>query len=323
MPDQRTTQNRALLLAHVAEMYYLDQRDQAEIARAVGVTRSMVSRMLKEAREKGIVEVRVHRPLPSDHELEVALIERFGLREAYVVSQHKADGEHLLSNLGIAGALILERCLAKSQVLGISWGTSISATVDAFELDAPMPIKVVQLVGAIGARNSEYDGNTLVTRLAKKLGGEAYFLNAPFLCPNAETAAALRKTRSVRETINLGKQANVALVGVGSASPKYSSYYLAGYVPIEEIDTLIKGGAVGDVCGLHFDLEGRDVCLDFCERSVTIRKADLVAIPVRLAVAGGPGKVQPILGALRGGFINILATDDLTARKVLDLHEKK
>lgn len=322
MPEQRLIQDRAILLAQVAEMYYLDGKGQADIARAVGVTRSMVSRMLKEARKKGIVEVRVHRPLPSDHELETALIKRFGLQEAYVVAQHKTDDERLLSDLGIAGALVLKRCLAPRQVLGLSWGTSVSATVDAVEVETPMPIKVVQLVGAIGARNSEYDGHALVSRLAEKLGGEGYYLNAPFLCPNAETASALLKTQSVQETVNLGRQAKVAVVGVGSASPKYSSYYLAGYVPIEEIDTLLKAGAVGDVCGIHFDLQGRDVCLDFCERSVTIRKEDLLAIPVRLAVAGGPGKVEPVLGALRGGFINILVTDGITARKVLDLSEK-
>jgi deoxyribonucleoside regulator len=112
---------------------------------------------------------------------------------------------------------------------------------------------------------------------------------------------------------------NPTLAGIGSTPPKYSSYYLAGYVPIEELNQLVQAGAVGDVCGLHFDLQGDEVCQTFCERLVTISKEDLFEIPERMGIAGGPGKVQPALGALRGGYINTLVTDDQTARQILTL----
>ena len=71
--EKKTLQDRASLLADVAEMYYLEEKNQAEIAKTIGVTRSMVSRMLTEARESGIVEIRIQRPLQSDPELESAL----------------------------------------------------------------------------------------------------------------------------------------------------------------------------------------------------------------------------------------------------------
>jgi DNA-binding transcriptional regulator LsrR (DeoR family) len=322
MPEQYIPQDRVSLLADVAEMYYLEEKGQAEIASAIGVTRSMVSRMLTEAREKGIVEVRVHRILKLDHSLETALIERFGLQTAHVVAVRKTSDEHILNYLGNAGAQLLKHHLAPGIVLGLSWGTSVSAVVNFVEIGEPLAVKIVQLVGALGARNTEYDGHALVQRLAEKLGGDGYFLNAPFLCPNAETASALRQTQSVKETINLGKRAKVALVGVGSAAPKYSSYHLAGYVAIEELDKLHQAGAVGDVCGIHFDIQGKDVCTDFCERSVTIRKEDLLKIPVRIGIAGASGKAEPVLGALRGGYINMLVTDEITARRVLDLAGK-
>ena len=50
------------------------------------------------------------------------------------------------------------------------------------------------------------------------MGGEAYYLNAPFICQDAETAKSLMKTDSIRETINLGKRTDVALLGIGSGS---------------------------------------------------------------------------------------------------------
>ncbi len=319
MAEQYTPHDRSSLLADVAEMYYLQDKGQAEIAHAIGLTRSMVSRILKEAREKGIVEVRIRRVLQLDHDLETALINHFGLRGAQVVEIPKAANTQLLKYLGTAGAQLLKSHLAPGMVLGLSWGTTVSATVDAVDNLEPLSVKVVQLVGAFGAHITEYDGHALVQRLAEKLGGESYYLNAPFVCPNPETASALRQTKSIKEAINLGKQAQLAMVGVGSVMPKYSSYYLAAYVEITELDKLQRAGAVGDVCGIHFDMMGREVGEDFCKRSVTIRSHDLLKIPFRMGVAGGEGKAVPILGALRGGYINMLVTDEITARQLLEM----
>ena len=318
--DKRNVHDRVSLLADVAEMYYLEEKNQAEIATSVGVTRSMISRMLTEARENGIVEIRIQRPLPTDSDLEGELKEKFGLKDVFVVVTHHHSGsERLTRALGNAGAQMLARYLAPQKVLGLAWGTSISATVDAFEAIEPISVSVVQLVGAMGAHNMKYDGHDLVARIREKVGGEAYYLNAPYLCQSAEMAQALLETKSIRETISVGKKTDIALLGIGTTAPDYSSFYLAGYVSRHELDELRQAGAVGDVCGLHFDINGQPACDDFCERLVSIRRPDLLAIPVRLGVAGGEGKADAILGALRGKYVNVLVIDSLAARKVLEL----
>jgi deoxyribonucleoside regulator len=321
--EKRSLQDRSSLLADVAEMYYLEQKNQAEIAKAVGVTRSMISRMLTEARESGIVEIRIQRPLQSDPELERALKEHFGLKDVYVVITSHRNGERLTSTLGSAGAMMLKRYLAPNRILGLAWGTSIGATVDAFEVAEPMPGKVVQLVGAMGAHNMKYDGHDLVARITEKLGGEAYYLNAPYLCQTAEMAKSLLETKSIRETISVGKKTDVALLGIGTTALEYSSFYLAGYVTRRELEELRRAGGIGDVCGLHFDINGQPACDDFCERLVSIRRPDLLTIPIRLGVAGGEGKTDAILGALRGKYVNVLVIDSITARKVLELAKSK
>jgi DNA-binding transcriptional regulator LsrR (DeoR family) len=76
----------------------------------------------------------------------------------------------------------------------------------------------------------------------KNLGGEAYYLNAPYLCQTAEMAKSLLETKSIRETISVGKKTDVALLGIGTTSPEYSSFYLAGYVTRRELDDLRKAG---------------------------------------------------------------------------------
>jgi deoxyribonucleoside regulator len=321
--EKRSLQDRASLLADVAEMYYLEEKNQAEIAKAIGVTRSMISRMLTEARESGIVEIRIQRPLQSDPELESALKEQFGLKDVFVVITSHRSGERLTRTLGSAGARMLKRYLAPEKILGLAWGTSISATVDAFEVTEPMPLKVVQLVGAMGAHNMKYDGHDLVARITEKLGGEAYYLNAPYLCKSAEMAKSLLETNSIRETISVGKKTDVALLGIGTTSPDHSSFYLAGYITRRELDDLRKAGAIGDVGGLHFDMNGQPASDDFSERLVSIRRPDLLSIPVRLGVAGGEGKTKAILGALRSEYVNVLVIDSMTARRVLELAKPK
>jgi len=321
--EQTQSPERVNLLADVAEMYYLEGKDQLAISRVVGVTRSMVSRMLTEARQRGIVEIKVNRPLQTDAGLELALRDCFGLKAAKIIALRGTEDEPTLVNLGRAGAYVLRDYFLPDTIIALAWGTSISATVDAVEEQETLPVKVVQLVGAMGARNVEYDGHALVQRLANKLGGESYFINAPYLCPSPEVANAMFATKGVEETVAFGRQARVALFGIGSTDPKYSSYYLAGYVPREEIDDILAAGAVGDIAGIHFNIQGQFVCEDFYRRLVTIKYEDLLAISVRIGVAGGPGKIAPILGALRGGLINVLVTDSITARKVLELSQKK
>jgi DNA-binding transcriptional regulator LsrR (DeoR family) len=302
-------------------MYYLEGKIQSEIAETVGVTRSMVSRMLTEARESGIVEIRIHRPLQSEPELATALKERFGLKDALVITTRHRRGDGLIRSLGSAATRILERHLAPNKILGLAWGTSISATVDAFEPVEPIPVSVVQLVGAMGARIMEYDGHDLVSRMAEKLGGEAYYLNAPYICDTPEIAESLLNSVGIRETINVGRRSDIALLGIGSTVPEFSSFFLAGYITRLELEDMRQEGAVGDVCGSHFDINGQAACSDFSDRLVSIRRADLLAVPVRLGVAGGEGKADAILGALRGKYVNVLVIDSNAAKKVLELAE--
>ncbi len=179
------------------------------------------------------------------------------------------------------------------------------------------PCKVVQLVGAMGAQNAEYDGHALVQRLANKLGGESYFINAPYLCQSSEIAQSMMETKGIRETIELGKNIQIALLGIGTTEIKYSSYFLAGLLPEDEIEKLINFGVVGDIASNFFLLNGKPYFDDFMQRLITIQLHDLINIPIRIGVAGGQGKVKAIIGALHSKLLNILVTDSITARSIL------
>lgn len=318
MSEYQPPPDRETLLADVAEMYYLKGKRQAEIAKLIGLTSSMVSRLLTEARQRNLVEIRIRRSLQFDYALENALRERFNLHAVNVVTVRNYESQ-FLKYLGAAGAQIFKKYLSPNSIIGIAWGTTLSALVDEFDINNPFPVKLVELVGAMGARSSEYEGHGIITKLAQKMGAEQYFLNAPFLCASAETARALMKDAIVKQPLTLALEAQIALMGAGSLRIPSATVYRFGYMSKDLIEELKQAGAVGNVCGLYYDLDGQDVCTEFCERLVTISEADLFSIPIRIGVVGGPDKAEPILGALRGEYFNVLVTDSITAERVLEI----
>ena len=320
---RKPSQNRVNLLADVAEMYFLDGLTQAKIAKKVGVTRSMVSRMLTEAKEQNIVKIQIDRRFNYAAKLQNELIQRFGLNNAVVFNTQQESNECYLTHLGALGAKVVKPYLKEGLVIGVAWGTTIGAAINALEIEKPLDIKIVQLVGALGERSLEFDGHQVVRHLVNKLGGEGYYLNAPYIVDKPETVESLMNVQGVRETMEMMKKCSVCLIGIGSTELDYSTFYNAGYLVLDEMKGLAVHGAVGNVCGLFFDQDGQPTAREFQQRSLTIMEKDLSRIPIRIGIAGGVGKTKAILGALRGKYINILVTDNITASEVLRLEREK
>ena len=320
MVDSNRQSGRLDLLADIAEMYFLQGKNQAEIARRIGMTRSNISRMLTEARNSGVIQIHINRPLQENQTLAQQLVERFGLINARVV---KVDiPAQLLDKLGQIASKELLAHLKPGWILGTSWGTAIHAAVDQLEVSDPVPdIKVAQMLGALGARIKEYDGHSIVRRLEEKLSAEGIYINAPFLVENKDVAESLLENKSVHESLNFAKQSEIAILGVGSSELAHCSYYLADYVTRKEIRDIQKTGAIGDVCGRFFNLQGEICGKDFQQRFIGISAEDLLKIPFRMGIAGGPAKIEPILGALRGKLINILVSDEASVKEVLKRSE--
>ena len=309
--------SRQELLADIAEMYFLEGQTQAEIAHAIGVTRSNISRMLTEARNAGIVNIHINRPLMENASLAQELSNRFGLINARIIIADQQN--RLLEQLGKAAADELSSYLTPGCVIGTSWGTAISTTVENIEILSPHSgIRVVQLLGAFGARIEQYDAHAIVRRLAEKLNAEGVYLNAPFLVEDHTIAKSLLSNKSITETLVLGKLANIALLGIGSSDLETSSYFLAGYVLKQEMQEIQHSGAIGDVCGRFYDINGKMAAFEFQNRLIGISAEALTNIPIRIGVAGGSAKVGPIIGALRSKLINILVSDAKTISEVLE-----
>jgi DNA-binding transcriptional regulator LsrR (DeoR family) len=311
--------DREDLLVEIATRYYLHDQSQQEIADQLDLSRPNISRLLKEARERGIVNITIQHPLGRKPQLEQALIKQFGLREAGVVRSIPGDLLATLYDTARLAGRMLEQFLPTARVLGISWGTTINAIAQTFQPQQHYDVEVVQMMGGVGGPDPAIDGPALAQRLAHALADRYRYLHAPLIVDTATTASALCKQHSIAETLNIAARSDVALVGIGAVERDVSSLMRAGYLKPDEFDVLQRAGVVGDICARHFDIQGRPLVPEIDQRLIAITLEQIALIPVVIGVACGEIKAKAILGALRGGYLNVLITDAVTAEAILAL----
>ncbi|HEV3505740.1 MAG TPA: sugar-binding transcriptional regulator [Actinomycetes bacterium] len=305
------------LLAKAARLYFLDDRSQDDIASILGTTRSNVSRMVRQARDLGIVEIRILDPAQRDHQLEQVLCDRYQLADARVLTV--SPDTEVLGGVGRLAARWLDETLRDGQVVALSWGQSLQAMVRAVDL-ARRDVEVVQLVGGLSALDSGVSGQELVRDLSDRIGARHRYLHAPALFGSAEALTLLLREQAIAGALDAAKRADMAMVGIGAAGIGSSGALLEALAlsPAERA-SFDATGAVGDVCGRFYDLSGQEVDSVVNQRVLAVTLDDLRAIPTVAGIAAGQEKALGILGALRGRIIDVLICDQQAARAVLRL----
>lgn len=313
------------LLAMAASLYYKLNYGQSDIAERLGVSTSTVSRLLKEAWDRGIIEVKIKTPIPRDFVLETQLVARFSLTDALVLeAKPDNDDASLVAGAGQLAAIYLQRIipdLPEGSTIGVAWGTGVHATVNALPNNLARQIDVVQLMGGVGAL--VVDGPDLARMVAAKLGGRHYDLHAPVLVERPEVRELFLAEPTVREGIRRARSVQLAITGIGSLDERDSSFLRAGLITRADLAMLRALGAVGETAGRFFDTSGQTAEIEINRRVIGVELEDLRRIPKVIAVARGLSKAPAILGALCGGYLNVLATDNVTARAVLSLADEQ
>jgi len=315
MGRPRRRGEEARLLYKLAQAYYEDGTTQEGIARRFRLSRPKVSRLLKQAREMGLVHISVQRPEGACPDLERELENRFELDEAVLAPRDRAP---ILERVGAAAASYFVRTVQPSDVVGLSWGTSLRAFADHLpRLDLPR-LTVVQLLGGLGSLELGVNGAELTRRVAERCGGKPRIIQAPGVVATRAVKAALLADPQVALALELARRADVAVVGIGVPRPSSELFGPEGLLTRKELEALLGRNAIADVCLHYLDARGRPVETDLDGRVLGIERAELLAIPRRVGVAGGPEKVQAIRGAVTGRIVNVLVTDEDTARALLE-----
>jgi DNA-binding transcriptional regulator LsrR (DeoR family) len=297
-------------LVRVSRLYYELGETQGRIAELLGVTRPQVSKLLKQARAEGIVEIRI-----VDRVAESAAADelrgRFGLRGVHLAPTHAGPEDLTRRSVGRLAAEVLRSAVRDGMAVGIGDGAAVSTTADLVE-DALHPIAatVVPLAGGFWFETGAPEP---FRRVAEALGATPHGLLAPGLVDDAATKAALCRHAGLQAVFELWERLDVALFGIGGPSWTEAS------VGAELLRRIEADGAVGEVLISPLAIDGRFVAGGLRDRVIAFDARDLPRVPVTIGVAGGESKTTPILAALRAGVVNTLVTDVETAEAVVRL----
>ncbi|MCB9420240.1 MAG: sugar-binding transcriptional regulator [Ardenticatenaceae bacterium] len=310
-------QSQEEMLVHVARMYYERGQTQAEIGRQFHISRSTVSRLLQEARDRNVVRISINYPWKRDYDLERQIFKHFQLREVRVLQSMDRPMAEVFKGVGMLAAEYLDNCIRDGMTLGVSYGRSIAATIQQLNPSRHVDMTVVQILGALGSGNPLIEGPDLVREIATLYGATYRYLFTPMIVESEQTRNLLLQEPYVQETLELGRSADVVILGIGAHAAESSGLIWTGYLNQKDIAFLRSRGAVGHMCAQHFDDQGRELDVTFNRRVISIGLDALRKIETVIAIAGTQEKAPAILGALRGNYIDVLITDDKAARYML------
>ncbi len=300
------------LVVRAAWLYHGDGLTQAQVAKRLFVSRQTVGRLLEAARAQGVVRVEIDARCLSALGLSTRLRDTFGLADAIVVPRDDDSAmPHGRVNERVAAALAayVRRYLHPGAVVGVGWGDTVARSLAMLAQHSLDGVTLVSAAGSIQALSQSVAGNPA---LAEHLR----VLPAPLLVSSAQAAEMLRGEAAVRDILDLAARATVTLTGIGSTGPNASAVRSQVITP-EEVARFTAMGAVGDMLGEWFDAQGRIVSGATSSRRIGIGLDQLRELPNVVGVAGGRHKAEAVLGAIRGGYIKVLVTDENTAEELL------
>jgi DNA-binding transcriptional regulator LsrR (DeoR family) len=321
-------------MLEAAQLHYEEGLTQAEIADALGVSRIKVNRLLQAARQTGIVRFLVvprveHAYLKAiEDELKAA----YGLQDALLVPGRTEildstlpvnTREAIVEALAQAAAQYLDRCLTEDDILCVNWGRVMRSVVAHLRPSRPLPgLLVLPMLGLLNVRADAFEANLLASEIADAYAARYAWLVAPALVRNPDQKRVVMELPLVRETLAQIRRSTVAITAIGPADPVHSTMVQRGWLERAEVEDLVARGAIGEVCSWWFDEDGEEVRDERCHPIGLGLQGlkEMVASGRRvIAVVGADrARFEPIRAALVGKIVNVLITDHITARYLLN-----
>jgi DNA-binding transcriptional regulator LsrR (DeoR family) len=306
------------LISKVSSMYYNQEYNQQEIADRLQLSRPKVSRLLKQARQQGIVQISVIAPSGNFMKIEEALEKKFGLQEVLIVDVENSDAKAIKRQIGAAAASYLDRTISQGDLIGVAWGTTLHAMVEAMHPKPIKNIRIVQALGGVGPPEAKAHASDISRRLAQLLGGKLTLLPAPGIVSSKEAKQVLISDSQVRGALDLFSKLDTLYVGLGALNTNPVLKNDREEIPPGFYEEVIKSEAVGDIALHFFDAKGGEVETSLKKCVIGISPKEIKEVDTVVGMAGGQEKVDVIRGALNGHYINVLITNHQTAAKLLE-----
>jgi len=295
-------------LGRIAWLYYDQGMSQQEIADFIGVSRLTINRSLKEARESGIIEFRIHEKHLRCFEIEEQLRQATGLAAVTVIP----PGPDVIGSLGSAAVPRFKEALATCKSIALGGGRTISMMVRRLPKVKKIVTEHMVSMGEFVHSDTVYDPETIAHLITTKLNIRCHRIDALSLETPLEVVNAIRETPAVAKAIQMARASDIAFSSACDIETSSSIFY--GPMSESLRGELVAAGVIGEIEGTLYTLEGKPYESDYSLR-------ECVPLPMKcpvVLVAGGVNKVNAIVGAIRGAFIDELITDRQAATRILD-----
>ena len=303
-------------LVQVARLYYEENMTHQAISKKLGTTRQSISKMLSEARERSIVEIKINDVETNLSKAAQMIKEIFPIQNVTIVPGHFNDDALARKMLAQRAALYFDDlCREGLHKIGISWGRSVYSFVEqCSESSLLQRADIFPLGGASSQAAAYFMINEMVRMLSEKTGGTAHFINLPLGPLSPEDYELFTRTQAYAEILDQWQEIDLAVIGIGAiGNLKHRSYYPG------ESELLAEDCAniIGDICTHYFDLQGRITETIGAASMIRIPFENLAKVKRVLALVNGNEKIDAVTGALKLGIVTDIIIDEALAEGII------
>lgn len=296
------------LMVKAAWYYYFENMTQQAIADRLSVSRMRVIKLLEAARQNGVIQFRLRADGVAVAEQSRRLMEKYHLKDVFLIPETDREDASPNESIARAGAMYIADRLGDNACINVGYGDTLSRTLNHLATMVQSPVTCISLTGGV----SNYLPNTRSSIFNARL----FLMPAPLLASSPEMAAAMREETSVSEIIRMSELSSFTLVGVGPITES-ATVFRTGVLGNTDMFYLKVHDAVGDVLGHFLDRDGQLIPSPIEDRLISTPLQQLKAMPNVVGLAAGADKIDAIRAVLRGGYLDILITDEPTATLLL------
>jgi DNA-binding transcriptional regulator LsrR (DeoR family) len=312
MIDDRT-------LAKVAELFYIYDISQLEIAKKFNFSKGKVCRLISEAKRRKIIDFSIKKFDTRILELERELEKNYNLNEAIIyynsdLKDH--DEEIIFQELGELGVKYLERVIKDNLNIALTWGKTIYGFIDKIKDEKKYKLNIFSTLGGVNLITPESQSNYLAQMMSSKIGGTLYPIYLPLILEKPVHKKSLNQVSNVIKVLGNSSEIDYYFTSVGSVTEKSRLYTSHGF-GIDFLKKLNAKGIVGEF-GLHFfDKDGNFIQSGIEDRVINLPIEEIKKIKTRIAIVFGKDKIIAARGFLKTGICDVFITDSMTAEAIL------
>ncbi|MBQ7784995.1 MAG: sugar-binding transcriptional regulator [Clostridia bacterium] len=296
------------LMVKASWYYYFENMTQQAIADRLSISRMRVIKLLENARQTGVIQFRLRSDGVGMVKQSQQLINKYGLKDVFLIPEVDEDDSHPNESIARAGAMYIADRLSDNACINVGYGDTLGRTLNHLATMVQSPVTCISLTGGV----SNYLPNTRSNVFNARL----HLIPAPLLASSPEMAAAMRDEHSVSEVIRMSELSSFTLVGIGAMSDS-ATVLRSGVLTQADMFYLKMQSAVGDVLCHFLDKNGELIPSPIEDRLISTPLERLKAMNNVIGLAAGKEKIEAIRAVLRGGYLDILITDEPTANLLL------